>query len=213
VIRLGRGAIFGLPGHPSRNPVPRTSRGHTLEIRCCNIRFMRLALKVNDRNPIRASLQSNGYLSANLNLTKEPEREEATGRVWLQAIDESEEPNSVSSDWEGGALSVGDKVEILVLSDGDADPPTEIRRSSESPKNLFSSMEQARMLLSAISSCDKELMGIIDRARESEPPDEFRKIARSIGGIIYDLDRCLISPTLRRHPELFVEAKELKLIK
>jgi hypothetical protein len=124
---------------------------------------MRLALKVNDRNPIRASLQSNGYLSAHLNLTKEPEREEATGRVWLQAIDESKEPNSVSSDWEGGAMSVGDKVEILVLSDGDADPPTEIRRSSESPKNLFSGMEQARMLLSAISSCDKELMGIIDQ--------------------------------------------------
>jgi len=68
------------------------------------------------------------------------------------------------------------------------------------------------MLLSAIRTCDKELMGIIDGARESEPPDEFQKVARAVGEILCDLDRYLISPTLRRHPELLGEAKELKLI-
>ena len=174
---------------------------------------MRLSLTVNAGKPILASLKSVGYLSAHLNLTKEPEKEQMAGRVWLHAIDVSEEPNSVSSEWEGGAVSAGDKIEILVLADGDADPPTEIRRSSESPKNLFSSVEQARMLLSAISACDKELMGIIERARESEPPEEFQKIAGAVGRIVYDLDHYLISPTLRRHPELLVEAKEKKLIK
>jgi hypothetical protein len=174
---------------------------------------MRLSLTINDGKPIQASLKSVGYLSAHLNLTKEPEKEQMAGRVWLHAIDESAEPNSVSSEWEGGAVSVGDKVEIQVLPDGDADAPTEIRRSSESPKNLFSNVEQARMLLSAISACDKELMGIIERARESESPDEFQKVAQAVGGIIYDLDRYLISPTLRRHPGLFDEAKEMKLIK
>jgi len=173
---------------------------------------MRLSLTINDGKPIQASLKSVGHLSAHLNLTKEPEKEQMAGRVWLHAIDESAEPNSVSSEWEGGTVSVGDKVEIQVLPDGDADAPTEIRRSSESPKNLFSNVEQARMLLSAISACDKELLGIIERARESESPD-FQKVARAVGGIIYDLDRYLISPTLRRHPELFVEAKEMKLIK
>jgi hypothetical protein len=125
----------------------------------------------------------------------------------------SEEPNSIGSNWEAGALSVGDKVEIHVLPDGDSDPPTNIRRSSESPKNLCSGTEQARMLLSASSACAKELMGIIDRARESEPPEEFQKICQAVGGVLCELDRQLISPTLQRHPELFVEAKEMKLVK
>jgi len=174
---------------------------------------MRLALTVNHGTPVRASLQAKGFLSAHVNLRSESVEGDTAGRAWLHAINESEEPNSINSTWEAGALSAGDRVEILVLPDGDADPPTEVQRSSESPSNLFSNVEQARLLLSAVSSCDRELMGILDRARTSEPPDELHKIARAVGGILSDLDRHLISPTLRRHPELADEAKEKKLIR
>jgi hypothetical protein len=173
---------------------------------------MRLALKVNDRQAVRSSLQANGYLSAHLNLTRGSDKEELSSRVWINAIDVSEEPNSVSSTWEIGTVKVGDRVEILVLPDGDSDPPAEVRRSSESPKNLFSDVEQARLLLSAIQTCDAELMGVLNRARSGEPPEEFEKIARAVAGIVHELDRHLITPTLRRHPELLAEAKEKKLV-
>jgi hypothetical protein len=54
-------------------------------------------------------------------------------------------------------------------------------------------------------------MGVLDRAKHTEPPEEFQKIALAIGGIIAELDRQLISPTLRRHPTLLAEAEELKI--
>jgi len=73
-------------------------------------------------------------------------------------------------------------------------------------------MDQARQLLSAISACDKELMAIIERSKAVEPDDEFNKIARAIGEILSDLDRYLIQPTLRRHPELLRDAQEKGLM-
>jgi hypothetical protein len=173
---------------------------------------MRLALTVNDCKAVRASLQESGHLTAHLSLTKDPDKDGISSRVWINAIDLSEEPNSVSSTWGIGTVTVGDRVEILVLPDGDSDPPAEVRRSSKSPKNLFSDVEQARLLLSAVQACDAELTGIIDRARNDEPPEEFEKIARAVAGVVCELDRLLITPTLRRHPELLAEAKEKKLV-
>jgi hypothetical protein len=173
---------------------------------------MRIAITVNDRKAVRASLQANGYLSAYLNLKSEPGKDEISSRVWVDAIDESDEPNSVRSIWEIGSVTVGDRIEILVIPDGDSDTPAEVRRSSESPKNLFSSVEQARLLLSAVQTCDAELMGVLDRAQSAEPAEEMKKIGRAVAGIFYELDSRLITPTLRRHPELLAEAKEKKLV-
>jgi hypothetical protein len=173
---------------------------------------MRLALFVNNRKVVRASLQAKGYLSAHLTLSDGLAPDEETNSVRLVAYDKSEEPNSVTSFWAGSALSVGDKVEIDILPDGESDPPTEVTRSSESPRNLFSTIEQARLLLSAVKVCDTALMGVLDRAQESEPPDELEKIRRAVGEIIVELDRQLISPTLRSHPSLLGETKEAGLI-
>jgi hypothetical protein len=117
-------------------------------------------------------------------------------RVWLVAYDESEEPNSVTATWEGVRLSIGDSVQIDILPDGEADTPTTITRTSESPKNLFSNVEQARLLLSAISVCDAELLGVLDRAKHAEPPDELLKIQRAVGEIIWELDSKLIARQL-----------------
>jgi hypothetical protein len=172
---------------------------------------MRLSLSVNDRPIVRASLATKGWLSAHINLSDGVDSQEPPNRVWLVAYDKSEEPNSVTSTWEGASLSVGDKVEINVLPDGEADPPTTLTRTSESPKNLFSEVEQARLLLAAIKVCDTELSGVLDRAGDVEPPDELSKIRAAVADILWELDCKLITPTLRRHPELLAEAREMKL--
>jgi len=172
---------------------------------------MRLQVSVNNGVPVRASLQTEGWLSVHLNLSSD-DTGSVPGRLIVQAIDKSDEPNSTFSTWELGTLSIGDTAQIQVLDDGEADPPTAVRRTSESPKNLFSNVDQARQLLTAISVCDKELGAVIQRSKTVEPEDEYAKIVQAIGGIICDLDRYLIQPTLRRHPELLAEAKEKKLI-
>lgn len=172
---------------------------------------MRLQVAVNDGIPVKASLSSKGWLSAQLNFSGEGAGDSA-GSLWVQAIDYSDEPNSVNSVWELGDLSVGDKAEIRVLADGEADPPTKVERSTERSTNLFSNVDQARQLLSAISACDKELMAFLERTRTVEPEDEFKKIGQAIAGIVAEFDRNLIQPTLRRHPELVTEAQEKRLI-
>ena len=172
---------------------------------------MRVQVAVNDGIPVRASLSSKGWLSVHLNFSSNG-AEDSDGSLWVQAIDNTDEPNSVNSVWEMGNLSVGDKAEVRLLADGETDPPTKVERSTEWSTNLFSNVDQARQLLSAISACDKELTAVLERSKSAEPEDEFKKIVQAVGGIVMELDRNLIQPTLRRHPELLPEAQEKGLI-
>ena len=173
---------------------------------------MLLELAVNDGPSLRASLNGKGFLSAHLNVSIEAdERNAAT--ISLNSIEETVAPNAVHSTWEAGKLSVGDKVEIRLLAVGEADPPTTVRRTSESPRNLFSGADQARRLLTAINTFDAELMEIMEHARAVEPKEEFDRIARAIGAVVVEVDQRLISPTLRRHPELLEEEAFKKLWK
>ncbi len=137
--------------------------------------------------------------------------EEPANRVWLRSTDTSDEPNTEHSTWDATALSVGDKIEIEVLEDGESDPPDSVNRTSDSPNNLFSDIEQARLLLAAIKVCDRALWEVVERARGVEPEDELHKIFLAVGSVITEIDQQLISPTLRRHPELLAQAEELKL--
>jgi hypothetical protein len=86
-----------------------------------------------------------------------------------------------------------------------------ITRTSESPSNLFSDVEQARLLLIAVKTCDTALTEMANRASGVEGSDEFQKIRSAIGSVLAEIDQQLISPTLRRHPQLLPEAEELKL--
>ena len=140
---------------------------------------MRLQVSLNGGVPVRASLERQGWLSVHLNLSSD-ETGGDSSRLWMQAIDKSEEPNSTISTWDIGTLSVGDIAQIEVLSDGEADLPTEVTRTSEAPQNLFSTVDQARRLLAAISACDKELMAVLETSKAVEPEDEFKKITQAL---------------------------------
>lgn len=139
------------------------------------------------------------------------ELDEPSNRVWLSAIDTSDEPNASHSAWDPVPLSIGDKIEIEILPDGESNSPTTITRTSESPKNLFSNVEQARLLLAAIKTCDTALMEVANGVRYIESEDEMHKIQVAIGTVLAEMDQQLISPALRRHPELLAEAEEMKI--
>jgi len=85
---------------------------------------MRVQVAVNDGVPIKAALSGKGWLSVHLNFSSDDGAQDLVGSLWVQAIDNSYEPNSVNSVWEIGELSVGDKAVIHVLTDDQADPPT-----------------------------------------------------------------------------------------
>jgi hypothetical protein len=171
---------------------------------------MRLQVSVNNNAPVRASLDQ-GWLSVHLNLSSD-DADRDSSKLRIVAIDKSQEPNSIISTWELGTLSIGDAAQIQVLNDGEADPPSEVKRTAESPNNLFADIAGARELLTAISVCDRELNAVLRRSQTAEPEDEFKKLALGIGAVFAELDRKLIQPTLRRHPELLVDAKEKGLI-
>ena len=172
---------------------------------------MRLSLFVNDRPIVRASLEAQGWLSAHVNLSQGMNTDAAEDRVWINAIDVSNEPNSSHSTWDAVPLAIGDKIAIEILPDGESDPPTSITQTSESPNNLFSDVEQARLFLAVIKFCDTELWKALGHAQGAEPPEEFKKITNAVGSIVVELDRQLISPILRKHPGLLSEAQEMNL--
>jgi hypothetical protein len=172
---------------------------------------MRLSLSINDRHVARASLEANGWLGAHISLSNGIKSDEPANRVWLAASDISEDPNNVYSTWEPVTVSVGDKIEIQILPDGESDPPSTVTKTSASADNLFSDIGQARLLLETIKTCDKALCEVADRAVGIESDDELHKIRRAVGSLLAEIDQQLISPTLRRHPELLSLAQELKI--
>jgi len=172
---------------------------------------MRLSLAVNDRPIARASLIAKGWLGAHVSLSQGVEPEESANRVWLNSMDTTDDPNTEHSMWDAVGLNIGDRIEIEVLPDGESDPPNSVSRTSDNPNNLFSDVEQARLLFAAIKSCDTALLEVVERARGAEPDDEFRRVALAVGSVITEIDRQLISPTLRRHPELLGIAEEMKI--
>jgi len=56
-------------------------------------------------------------------------------------------------------------------------------------------------------------MGILEHAKAVEPKEEFDRIAPAIVAVIVEVDQHLITPTLRRHPELLEEEAFKKLWK
>jgi hypothetical protein len=171
---------------------------------------MRLSLAVNGHHKVLASLNAKGWLNAHVNVSHEVESS-SDNRVWLHAIDTSNEPNTTHSYWGDLPIGFGDKVEIEILGDGESDTPIKISRTTDNPNNLFSNAAQARQLLDSVKSCDLALHGILDRAKDAEPEEEYKKLALAVGSVLVELDRQLLSPTLRRHPDLQQVAEVMNL--
>jgi hypothetical protein len=108
-------------------------------------------------------------------------------------------------------VALGDKIEIEVLPDGEADAPSTVTKTSASAENLFSDIDQARLLLETVQTCDKVLLELMERAESVEPNEELHKIRYAVTGVLTEIDQQLILPTLRRHPELLELAKEMKI--
>jgi len=61
--------------------------------------------------------------------------------VQLDVTDTSQETENVRMDWPSITLHAGDVVELKLLPPGD--PPSEMRMTSDDPRNLFASAENA----------------------------------------------------------------------
>lgn len=165
---------------------------------------MRLSMTVNGSNPVVASLPRPGYLSAHLNLSDRPKENERQKTIRFAGI-ETGETDTLHLKWPGIDLEVGDVVELRVLPDGEGNEPSEIRSSSESPYNLFSSPELARELLQAVSEFEGRLHEIAERSKQLEPADEYKKFGRALASVAWELGQNLLYPVYRRHKELVPE--------
>jgi hypothetical protein len=162
---------------------------------------MRLAMVVNDSNPVVASLPAAGYLSAHVNLSDRPQENKRENSATIAGF-ETRDSETVHLQWPSVNLKIGDVVELRVLPDGEGDDPSEIRKSSESPDNLFTRAELANELVQAVSEFEQRLREISAKSKELEPPEEHKKFMRASGRVTWELGQILLSPAYRRHKEL-----------
>ncbi len=165
---------------------------------------MRLSITVNGAAPMVASVPGSGYLSAELRMMDRPEENESGTRISVGGL-ETQTTETVRLKWPAVDLKVGDVVELRVLPNGQGNPPSEIRRSSESPYNLFSSTELAKELLQAVSEFEQRLTELRCKSEEMEPADEHKKFAAATGMVAWELGRNFLNPVYRRHKELIPE--------
>lgn len=172
---------------------------------------MRLSMAVNGGNPIVASVPRPGYLNAHLNMSDRPKDNERKMEVRLVGI-ETGETETVHLKWSNVELKVGDVVELQILPEGKGNEPSEIRKSSESPYNLFFNAELAKELLQAVSEFEGRLSKLLEKSKELEPADEHKKFTRACGSVVWELGQNLLQPVYRRHKELIPEALKNELL-
>lgn len=172
---------------------------------------MRLSMAVNGGNPVVASLPRPGYLSAHLNMSDRPKENESKKNVRLAGT-ETRESESVHLEWPSVELKVGDVVELRVLPDGEGNEPSKVRRSSESPYNLFSNPDLAKELLQAVSEFEGRLSKLLEKSEELEPADEHKKFTRAWGSVVWELGQNLLYPVYRRHKELIPDELKNELL-
>ena len=83
--------------------------------------------------------------------------------------------------WPAMPLHAGDVVELKLMQPGEGDPPSETRRTSEDPRNLFASAENAAELVKIVSDFETRLMELVSRSEQTEPSEEFVKFPAGSG--------------------------------
>jgi hypothetical protein len=168
---------------------------------------MRLSFSLNGTPRYTASLPGPGYLSAHINIHDRPKENDRSRTIRIEGT-ETAETETAWLTWPTVELNIGDLVELEIMADGEGDAPTELRRSSESPSNLFSNIDLARELLQIVSDFEARLMEFVSKSEKTEPADEHKKITRAVGTVLYEHGVQLLYPVYRRHKTLIPE--ELK---
>jgi hypothetical protein len=163
---------------------------------------MRISLSINRNPQYTAALSGAGYLSAHLNVRKRPKENHLSAVVELNATDTSQQTENVSMHWPSIPLHAGDVVELKLMPPGEGDPPSQTRRTSEDPRNLFAHAENAAELVKIVSDFQGRLMDLVSRFEQTEPPEEFQKFQRAVGSVVWELGVQFLSPVYRRHQHL-----------
>jgi len=168
---------------------------------------MRLSLSVNGVLRVTAAVNGPGYLNVHLNLHDRPKESDYSKIVRVEGT-QTQETETVSLHWPQSELRLGDVLEIRLLDDGEADAPTTVKRSSESPRNLFSHAELANELVGVVSDFDSRLMELLSKSEQLESADEHKTFKTAVGRVLYATGENFLYPVYRRHKELIPD--ELK---
>jgi hypothetical protein len=161
---------------------------------------MRLSLTINKTRPIVAAVNGPGYLNVHLNLQDRPKENSHSKALCVAGI-QTLETETIRFDWPKVELNTGDTVEIRLLEDGQGDSPAEVRRSSESPRNLFSRSDLAQELLALVSEFDSRLTELVDKSERTESSEEHKRFTSAVGRVSYEVGESFLYPIYRRHPE------------
>jgi len=172
---------------------------------------MRLSLTVNGTQRTLAAVSGSGFLNVHLNLHDRP-KENDHSKVVRVVGTQTLETETIGFEWPPVELNMGDSIEIRLLGDGEGDAPSEIRRSSESPRNLFSRPELAEQLLALVSEFDSRLMQLVDKSEQMQTEEEHRRFTSAVGRVSYEVGESFLYPIYRRHPELIPEGLKGELL-
>ena len=162
---------------------------------------MRLSLSINGRARVVAAVNGPGYLNARVNMRERPKDNDCSMTVQISGT-QTLETETVSIEWPSFELQSGDTVEFRLLPHGDGDAPSAVSRSSESPSNLFSSIDLAKELLDLVADFETRLMKLVDKSKEIETSEEHKRLTNAVGGVLYEHGRWLLYPVYRRHKGL-----------
>lgn len=163
---------------------------------------MRISLTVNSQAQYIASMSSEGFLSAHLNLSDRPKSGEVKRKIRIVGYDTSLATENVSHSWPDIDLALGDVIELTVLEDGVGSPPSSTRRSSQYGGNLFASGDLAAEALEIGQDFEKKILSLLSKADTAETEEEAKKFRLAVGHLLGALGEHLYAPIWRRHSNL-----------
>ena len=186
------------------NGISQQSHSGAILPRSETVNSMRLSANVNGTARLVAAVNGPGYLSAHLNVHARPKDRDESKTLQLSGI-QTLDTETIHLHWPKVDLQTGDSVEIRLLEDGEGDVPSEVRCSSESPRNLFSRPELAQELLALVSDFDSHLMKLVEKSEQTELPEEHKRFTAAVGRVVYEVGESFLYPIYRRHKQ-FVPA-------
>ena len=66
--------------------------------------------------------------------------------------------------------------------------------------------------MSLVSEFQRQLMDLLSRSEQTEPPEEFQKFQRAIGSVVWELGAAFLYPVYRRHTHLMPDEMKGELL-
>lgn len=167
---------------------------------------MKIKISKNGKHLSTGEVIGKGHLGTHINLDDKSGSGAPKMDIFLSGYDTSDPKETKYLKWCNSSLEKGDKVEVEIMPDAQADEPFEIKSSLKDKKVITTSEKQADRILKASYACNEILNELLRELNSELAEVDYDKLRYGVGSVINEVFSSIAEPVYRKHPEKIPEA-------